>query len=481
MRLRGRLDGRRIVPYYDRAEIEAGPRAAGGPGNRVGGRSGRALLPADPGLGAHRARHRRDDARGLCRAERPSLPLDRPAAGRARRAAAREGLDAGHQGVGARQPGQADRAAQPERELRVLPRAAGRPARARPARWACRSRPAAASRSIRASSRSARPSTSPRRGRSPTSRSTSSMLAQDTGGAIRGAVRADFFWGFGEDAAREAGRMKQPLRMWVLLPKGYAQPRIHADNTDASGDGERRFICVIWSLVGVLPVSAGSEAHAEQQAAPHRPLVLAGGRKADRRRDSRARHPPSRPECPARPRSPRRPRPCSSMRSQSRRRTTASPVPAGEREPERRAGAGIDVEILRRVPGRIDGGGQLRRMRGRAPFELRVGFDLRTAGSCRSQAVSRPLEPVCGRSSCDGGMRGATGRRRCAPSALPMARPRSARSMRPRRKRGRTDRCAPGQRRKQPRVRKNRSAQAHAPAAGARRFPCRAGAVGAAW
>jgi membrane-bound lytic murein transglycosylase A len=47
------------------------------------------------------------------------------------------------------------------------------------------------------------------------------MLAQDTGGAIRGAVRADYFWGFGAEAAREAGRMRQPLRMWVLLPKDY--------------------------------------------------------------------------------------------------------------------------------------------------------------------------------------------------------------------------------------------------------------------
>jgi membrane-bound lytic murein transglycosylase A len=47
------------------------------------------------------------------------------------------------------------------------------------------------------------------------------MLAQDTGSAIRGAVRADFFWGYGDDAGREAGRMKQPLRMWVLLPRGY--------------------------------------------------------------------------------------------------------------------------------------------------------------------------------------------------------------------------------------------------------------------
>lgn len=47
------------------------------------------------------------------------------------------------------------------------------------------------------------------------------MLAQDTGSAIRGAVRADFFWGYGDEAGREAGRMKQPLRMWLLLPRNY--------------------------------------------------------------------------------------------------------------------------------------------------------------------------------------------------------------------------------------------------------------------
>ena len=44
------------------------------------------------------------------------------------------------------------------------------------------------------------------------------VLAQDTGGAIKGAVRADFFWGFGADAGKEAGRMKQSGQMWVLLP-----------------------------------------------------------------------------------------------------------------------------------------------------------------------------------------------------------------------------------------------------------------------
>ncbi len=50
------------------------------------------------------------------------------------------------------------------------------------------------------------------------------MIAQDTGGAIRGAVRADFFWGTGPDAGLLAGRMRQQGRMWVLLPRGYPVP-----------------------------------------------------------------------------------------------------------------------------------------------------------------------------------------------------------------------------------------------------------------
>jgi membrane-bound lytic murein transglycosylase A len=49
------------------------------------------------------------------------------------------------------------------------------------------------------------------------------MLAQDTGGAIKGAVRADYFWGFGEQAGAQAGRMKQSGQLWVLFPKG-AEP-----------------------------------------------------------------------------------------------------------------------------------------------------------------------------------------------------------------------------------------------------------------
>lgn len=50
------------------------------------------------------------------------------------------------------------------------------------------------------------------------------MVAQDTGGAIKGAVRADFFWGMGKEAGDLAGRMKQALRLWVLLPVGMAPP-----------------------------------------------------------------------------------------------------------------------------------------------------------------------------------------------------------------------------------------------------------------
>ncbi len=46
------------------------------------------------------------------------------------------------------------------------------------------------------------------------------VMAQDTGSAIVGAVRADFFWGWGPEAEMQAGRMKQPLRLWVLWPRG---------------------------------------------------------------------------------------------------------------------------------------------------------------------------------------------------------------------------------------------------------------------
>jgi membrane-bound lytic murein transglycosylase A len=45
-------------------------------------------------------------------------------------------------------------------------------------------------------------------------------VAQDTGGAIKGANRFDTFWGAGEDAARIAGGMQARGKSYILLPKG---------------------------------------------------------------------------------------------------------------------------------------------------------------------------------------------------------------------------------------------------------------------
>ena len=47
------------------------------------------------------------------------------------------------------------------------------------------------------------------------------MVAQDVGSAIKGGIRADFFWGFGQEAGNQAGKMKQPGKMWVLMPRNY--------------------------------------------------------------------------------------------------------------------------------------------------------------------------------------------------------------------------------------------------------------------
>jgi membrane-bound lytic murein transglycosylase A len=50
------------------------------------------------------------------------------------------------------------------------------------------------------------------------------VVAQDTGGAIKGGVRADFFWGAGDAAGKQAGSMKQTGKVWVLLPKEFQLP-----------------------------------------------------------------------------------------------------------------------------------------------------------------------------------------------------------------------------------------------------------------
>jgi len=48
------------------------------------------------------------------------------------------------------------------------------------------------------------------------------VFNHDTGGAIRGADRADFFWGRGDEAAMRAGLMKQPGRLYFLVPRSRA-------------------------------------------------------------------------------------------------------------------------------------------------------------------------------------------------------------------------------------------------------------------
>lgn len=50
------------------------------------------------------------------------------------------------------------------------------------------------------------------------------VFAQDTGAAIKGAARTDFYWGTGDEAGAMAGRMKQRGDMWVLWPKQAGAP-----------------------------------------------------------------------------------------------------------------------------------------------------------------------------------------------------------------------------------------------------------------
>jgi membrane-bound lytic murein transglycosylase A len=53
----------------------------------------------------------------------------------------------------------------------------------------------------------------------PVARFNKLVLAQDTGSAIVGAVRADYFTGWGDDALALAAGLKQPLQLWALWPR----------------------------------------------------------------------------------------------------------------------------------------------------------------------------------------------------------------------------------------------------------------------
>jgi membrane-bound lytic murein transglycosylase A len=51
------------------------------------------------------------------------------------------------------------------------------------------------------------------------------LIAQDTGGAIKGAVRGDVFWGYGDKAAEIAGTMKSTGQLYIFIPKDSQIPR----------------------------------------------------------------------------------------------------------------------------------------------------------------------------------------------------------------------------------------------------------------
>lgn len=59
------------------------------------------------------------------------------------------------------------------------------------------------------------------------------MVAQDSGGAIKGPVRGDFFWGTGEQAFDKAGRMKSRGRYFVLVPRSRTTPVAGMNTTQA--------------------------------------------------------------------------------------------------------------------------------------------------------------------------------------------------------------------------------------------------------
>ena len=71
------------------------------------------------------------------------------------------------------------------------------------------------------------------------------MFAQDTGGAIRGAVRADFFWGFGPKAGSQAAAMKESGRMWLLLPKDLQIAAADPVRTRGIGGVAQPLDCVV--------------------------------------------------------------------------------------------------------------------------------------------------------------------------------------------------------------------------------------------
>ncbi|MDR1709819.1 MAG: murein transglycosylase A [Candidatus Accumulibacter sp.] len=220
-RLRGRLDGRRVVPYYSRAEIAGRDWAARHPETvllwvddaidlfflQIQG-SGRVKLPDGAMARLSYADHNGHPYRSIGRAlaERGELPIERASMqgikdwARAHPARLTELLNQNPAYVFFRELPPGDAAEGPPGALGV-PLTAGRSIAVDP-----RHVPLGAPVYL---------ATTEPLSKTPLARL---VMAQDTGAAIRGAPRADYFWGFGEEAGEKAGRMKQQGEMWVLRP-----------------------------------------------------------------------------------------------------------------------------------------------------------------------------------------------------------------------------------------------------------------------
>ena len=226
-RLRGRIEGKRVVPYYSRAELEAGGGALKGRAllyvddpidlfflmiqgsGRIRLDNGRTvrLNYADQNGHPYRSIGRLLIDRGDLKAEQASMQGIKAWA-RSNPAKLAELLNANPSYVFFRETGTGDGGDLPGPQgAQGVPITAGRSVAVDPGFvplgtpvWLATTWP-----------NSARPLER-------------LMLAQDTGGAIRGANRADFFWGFGDEAGREAGRMRQSGEMWLLWPSGAGEP-----------------------------------------------------------------------------------------------------------------------------------------------------------------------------------------------------------------------------------------------------------------
>ena len=237
-RIRGRLAGRRVVPYYDRAALSRGDLLRGKEIVWIDGAvdafflqiqgSGRVTLPdgqvlrlayADQNGHPYRAIGRYLVERGELTVEQATAPalrqwlLDHPER-------LTEVLNANPSVVFFREEKLTDPALGPRGALGV-PLTAGRSIAIDP-RQLPLGAPVFLSTTYPVANAAPAPAAFARL-----------VLAQDTGGAIRGAVRADLFWGLGPQAGELAGTMRQQGRLWLLWPKGRTPPAPSIDKPAA--------------------------------------------------------------------------------------------------------------------------------------------------------------------------------------------------------------------------------------------------------